>query len=144
MEWNAWPIAVAHRALHTLNKAPQQDKRAMNRNLRLGREAVPAGAVPPGGRRAAVPPCLSFLPQLRPMETTEWVDLSDKALLDKKISQLGLTLAGTSLEPLVQQLYDELTAKGNDFIVPRPRGETFPIQPDRALTLLRTFRSQLR
>jgi hypothetical protein len=52
------------------------------------------------------------------METTAWVDLGDEALLDKKISQLGLTLTGTSLEPLVQQLYAELTAKGLVFHPP--------------------------
>jgi hypothetical protein len=52
------------------------------------------------------------------METTAWVDLGDEALLDKKISQLGLTLAGTPLQPLVQQLYDELTAKGLVFHPP--------------------------
>ena len=52
------------------------------------------------------------------METTAWADLGDEALLDKKISQLGLTLAGTPLQPLVQQLYDELTAKGLVFNQP--------------------------
>jgi hypothetical protein len=52
------------------------------------------------------------------METTAWADLSDEALLDKKISQLGLTLAGTPLQPLVQQLYDELSAKGLAFHPP--------------------------
>lgn len=52
------------------------------------------------------------------METTAWADLGDEALLDKKISQLGLTLTGTALQPLVQQLYDELTAKGLVFYPP--------------------------
>lgn len=52
------------------------------------------------------------------METTAWADLGDEALLDKKISQLGLTLTGTPLQPLVQQLYDELTAKGLVFYPP--------------------------
>ena len=52
------------------------------------------------------------------METTTWADLGDEALLDRKISQLGLTLAGTPLQALVQQLYDELTAKGLVFHPP--------------------------
>ena len=46
------------------------------------------------------------------METTEWADLDDDALLEKKISQLGLTLTDTPLQAMVQQLHDELTAKG--------------------------------
>lgn len=52
------------------------------------------------------------------METTAWVDLGDEALLDKKISQLGLTLTGTPLEALVKQLHDELTAKSLVFHPP--------------------------
>lgn len=52
------------------------------------------------------------------METTAWVDLGDEALLDKKISQLGLTLTDTPLQALVQQLHDELTAKGLVFHPP--------------------------
>ena len=52
------------------------------------------------------------------METTAWVDLGDEALLDKKISQLGLTLTNTPLQALVQQLHDELTAKGLVFHPP--------------------------
>jgi len=46
------------------------------------------------------------------METPPWHDLDDESLLDRKISQLGLTLPGTPLQPLIQQLYDELTLKG--------------------------------
>lgn len=52
------------------------------------------------------------------METTEWADLDDDALLEKKISQFGLTLAGTPLQAMVQQLHDELTAKGLTFHPP--------------------------
>ena len=52
------------------------------------------------------------------MEITEWADLGDEALLEKKISQLGLTLAGTPLQALVQQLRDELSAKGLVFHPP--------------------------
>lgn len=52
------------------------------------------------------------------MEITEWADLGDEQLLEKKISQLGLTLAGTPLQAHVQQLHDELTAKGLVFHPP--------------------------
>lgn len=52
------------------------------------------------------------------MEITEWVDLSDELLLEKKIAQLGLTLAGTPLQARVQQLHDELAAKGLAFFPP--------------------------
>ena len=52
------------------------------------------------------------------METTEWADLGDEPLLEKKISQLGLTLAGTPLQAQVQQLHDELSAKGLVFLPP--------------------------
>lgn len=52
------------------------------------------------------------------MEATDWVDLSDEALLEKRISQLGLHLEGTSLQPLIQRLYEELSAKGLTFHPP--------------------------
>jgi len=52
------------------------------------------------------------------MESTPWADLSDEELLDKRISQLGLTLAGTPLQAHVQQLHDELSAKGLVFHPP--------------------------
>ncbi|MEN9402836.1 MAG: hypothetical protein RL091_1539 [Verrucomicrobiota bacterium] len=52
------------------------------------------------------------------METTSWVDLGDEALLEKKIVQLGLTLTDTPLQALVQQLHDELSAKGLVFHPP--------------------------
>lgn len=55
----------------------------------------------------------------RPMENTPaWHELGDEQLLDKKINQLGLTLAGTPLEPLIRQLHDELSAKGLVFHPP--------------------------
>src|ERR1044071_2885486 len=41
------------------------------------------------------------------METVNWVNLSDDQLLEKKISQLGLKLEGTDLQPLIGRLYDE-------------------------------------
>ncbi len=52
------------------------------------------------------------------MPLTEWVHLSDEALLEVKIRSLGLTLDASGLLPLVQQLYDELTAKGLVFHPP--------------------------
>src|SRR5881394_4312555 len=52
------------------------------------------------------------------METVEWVDFNDDQLLEKKIVHLGLKLEGTELEPLIQQLYDELSAKGLPFHPP--------------------------
>jgi hypothetical protein len=39
-------------------------------------------------------------------------------LLERRISKLGLQLEGTALEPLIRQLYDELTAKGLVFHPP--------------------------
>jgi len=52
------------------------------------------------------------------MEAADWVSLSDQQLLERRISTLGLHLEGTSLEPLVRQLYDELSAKGLAFHPP--------------------------
>src|SRR5438046_3070345 len=46
------------------------------------------------------------------MEAADWVSLSDQELLERRISTLGLRLEGTTLEPLIKQLYDELSAKG--------------------------------
>src|ERR1041385_7571416 len=57
------------------------------------------------------------------METADWVGLSDEQLLERRISSLGLTLEGTSLQPLIQQLYNELTAKGLAFNPPTHIGD---------------------
>jgi hypothetical protein len=46
------------------------------------------------------------------MEAADWASLSDEQLLEHRISTLGLQLEGTTLEPLIKQLYDELSAKG--------------------------------
>jgi len=46
------------------------------------------------------------------MDNPDWASLSDDELLEKRISQLGLKLAGTSLQAHVQQLYTELSQKG--------------------------------
>src|ERR1041384_5162058 len=52
------------------------------------------------------------------MDVPDGVNLSDEELLERKISQLGLKLEGTELEPLIRQLYDELTAKNLIFHPP--------------------------
>src|SRR5205807_10554953 len=50
---------------------------------------------------------------MRKMEAAaDWASLSDEQLLERRISKLGLRLEGTTLEPLIKQLYDELSAKG--------------------------------
>src|SRR5437879_12599772 len=55
---------------------------------------------------------------VREMEPADWGALSDEALLERRISTLGLKLEGTALEPLIRQLYDELSAKGLTFHPP--------------------------
>jgi hypothetical protein len=52
------------------------------------------------------------------MDFAEWANLGDEELLEKKISRLGLKLEGTGLEPLIKQLYDELSQKGLAFHPP--------------------------
>src|SRR5436190_14780333 len=52
------------------------------------------------------------------MDAADWVNLSDEEFLEKRISQLGLKLEGTELEPLIQQLYQELSQKGLTFQPP--------------------------
>ena len=52
------------------------------------------------------------------MESPDWVSLSDDELLEKKISQLGLKLDAPPIQPLVQQLYAELSQKGLAFHPP--------------------------
>ena len=52
------------------------------------------------------------------MPPADWEMLSDDELLEKNISQLGLTLEGTDLEPLVRQLHDELSQRGLVFHPP--------------------------
>lgn len=47
-----------------------------------------------------------------PSRIDHWTALPESALLELKISALGLTLAGSGLEPHVQQLGAELEAKG--------------------------------
>jgi hypothetical protein len=61
---------------------------------------------------------------VRGMETApDWVSLSDEDLLERRISSLGLTLEGTLLQPLIQRLYSELSAKGLTFHPPTHIGD---------------------
>ncbi len=48
----------------------------------------------------------------------DWQDLPDEDLLALRVRDLGLTIEGSWLEPRVQQLYDELTARGITFHPP--------------------------
>jgi hypothetical protein len=50
-------------------------------------------------------------------QPVEW-DSERQALLGRRISDLGLSIRGTRIERLVQQLYDELAAKGLAFRPP--------------------------
>ena len=52
------------------------------------------------------------------MEHPAWQDLDDGLLLERRISQLGLTLTGTPIEALIRQLYAELDQKGLSFHPP--------------------------
>jgi hypothetical protein len=52
------------------------------------------------------------------MDEPDWTQLSDDELLEKKISQLGLQLENCRVQPLIQQLYQELTAKELSFHPP--------------------------
>ena len=52
------------------------------------------------------------------MDSPDWSSLSDDELLEKKISQLGLKLEGTRLQPLIEKFYAELSAKGLTFHPP--------------------------
>lgn len=48
----------------------------------------------------------------------DWASLTDQQLLERRISKLGLRLDGTAIAPFIQQLYDELSAKGLIFHPP--------------------------
>ena len=52
------------------------------------------------------------------MDSLDWSNLSDDQLLEKKISRLGLQLDDSNLQPLIQQLYAELSQKGLVFHPP--------------------------
>src|SRR5437867_1552808 len=52
------------------------------------------------------------------MDAGDWVNLGDEELLEKKITHLSLRLDGTEIEPLILQLYGELSQKGLGFHPP--------------------------
>jgi len=57
-------------------------------------------------------------PRARPARSAprpDWPDLSEEALLQVRFSELGLTIEGSWLEPRVNQLYEELAARGLNF-----------------------------
>src|SRR5947207_3862664 len=61
---------------------------------------------------------------VREMESAaDWVALRDEELLQRRISQLGLQLEMTALEPLIQQLSAVLPAKGLAFHPPTHIGD---------------------
>src|SRR5207244_491037 len=45
------------------------------------------------------------------MDVPDWPSQSDEDLLERRISTLGLRLEGTVVEPMIRQLYVELTRK---------------------------------
>ncbi|MFL6538244.1 MAG: hypothetical protein ACJ8JD_08720 [Chthoniobacterales bacterium] len=58
-----------------------------------------------------------------PMEPPDWASLSDPELLEYRVAKLGLRLEGTTIEPLIRQLYDELSARGLLFHPPCHLGD---------------------
>jgi hypothetical protein len=52
------------------------------------------------------------------MEAADWALLNDQELLERRISKLGLLLEDSGVEPLIRQLYEELSAKGLTFLPP--------------------------
>ncbi len=64
------------------------------------------------------------------VQAPDWIELSDDALLERKIAQLGLTLAGSEVEPLVQQLFSELAARGLSFHPPCHVGDEWFVPVD--------------
>lgn len=54
-------------------------------------------------------------PPARDRVRTDWADLPDERLLDVRFSELGLSLEGSAVEPRIEQLHDELAARGLGF-----------------------------
>jgi hypothetical protein len=52
------------------------------------------------------------------MEAADWASLNDEELLERRISNLGLLLEDSAVQPLIRQLYEELSAKGLTFFPP--------------------------
>ncbi|MGH9142893.1 MAG: putative zinc-binding metallopeptidase [Vicinamibacterales bacterium] len=51
-------------------------------------------------------------PDPEPLKPADWTTLSDEKLLEVRMCDLGLTIAGTELEPRIAQLDAELAARG--------------------------------
>src|SRR3954451_11688496 len=71
------------------------------------------------------PKLVTFLPPatIKGMVSADWVQLSDEDLLEKKIRHFGLKIEGTEFQPLIQQLYGELSQKGLVFHPPCHLGD---------------------
>jgi hypothetical protein len=50
-----------------------------------------------------------------PLKPPDWTTLSDDKLLEVRMSDLGLTIAGTELEPRIAEINAELHARGLNF-----------------------------
>jgi hypothetical protein len=75
---------------------------------------VPSEEPSPADARAAEPPpAARRRPPCQPQP--DWPDWPDDRLLDVRLCELGLTIAGSGLEARVQQLYDELDRRGLRF-----------------------------
>lgn len=55
---------------------------------------------------------------MRAMDAADWTTLNDDQLLERRISKLNLRLEDSGIEPLIQQLYLELSVKGLTFYPP--------------------------
>src|SRR5262245_23033299 len=51
----------------------------------------------------------------KPLPPEEWASWPDERLLDLRISQLGVTIEGSALEPRLAELQAELDARGLSF-----------------------------
>jgi hypothetical protein len=81
--------------------------------------ALPSRRIGCGGRFATA----ARTDTVREVEPADWASLGDQELLERRISKLGLRLDGTTLELLIRQLYDELSAQGLVFHPPTHIGD---------------------
>jgi hypothetical protein len=88
-----------------LRKATARGRRPTPKSERAGRDSAFLGDI------------------MAEMEAADWASLSDQELLERRISTLGLRLEGTALEPLIGQLYEELSAHGLAFHPPSHIGD---------------------
>ena len=52
------------------------------------------------------------------LQARDWQQLADEQILQMRVRDLNVQIAGSALEPLVQRLYDELDIKGIRFHPP--------------------------